>query len=146
MSEKKKNFGMMTKALHSGWKCDTATGASGLPIYMTSAYQFRDMDHAQKLFSLAEEGYIYSRLSNPTVSAFEEGLNSLEGGSGCVALSSGQSAFTHLVAALCSKGDNMVVSRKIYGVPLPLCRTYSRGSASKRYLLTATIPARWNRR
>lgn len=120
MSEKKKNFGMMTKALHSGWKCDTATGASGLPIYITSAYQFRDMDHAQKLFSLAEEGYIYSRLSNPTVSAFEEGLNSLEGGSGCVALSSGQSAFTHLVAALCSKGDNMVVSRKIYGGTLTL--------------------------
>ena len=112
MSDKKKNFGMMTRALHCGWKNDPATGASGLPIYITSAYQFKNTDHAARLFSLSEEGHIYSRLSNPTVSAFEEGLNSLEGGSGCVALSSGQSAFTHLIAALCSCGDNMVVSKK----------------------------------
>ena len=120
MSDKKKNFGMMTKALHCGWKNDPATGASGLPIYMTSAYQFRDTEQAARLFSLSEEGHIYSRLSNPTVSAFEEGLNSLEGGSGCVALSSGQSAFTHLIAALCSGGENLVVSRKIYGGTLTL--------------------------
>jgi O-acetylhomoserine (thiol)-lyase len=120
MSDKKKNFGMMTRALHSGWKNDTATGASGLPVYITSAYQFKSTEHAARLFSLAEEGHIYSRLSNPTVSAFEEGLNSLEGGSGCVALSSGQSAFTHLIAALCSSGDNMVVSKKIYGGTLTL--------------------------
>ena len=120
MSDKKKNFGMMTRALHCGWKNDPATGASGLPIYITSAYQFKNTDHAARLFSLSEEGHIYSRLSNPTVSAFEEGLNSLEGGSGCVALSSGQSAFTHLIAALCSCGDNMVVSKKIYGGTLTL--------------------------
>lgn len=120
MSDKKKNFGMMTRALHSGWKNDPATGASGLPVYITSAYQFKSTEHAARLFSLAEEGHIYSRLSNPTVSAFEEGLNSLEGGSGCVALSSGQSAFTHLIAALCSSGDNMVVSKKIYGGTLTL--------------------------
>ena len=71
MSDKKKNFGVMTKALHCGWKNDPATGASGLPIYMTSAYQFRDTEQAAWLFSLSEEGHIYSRLSNPTVSAFE---------------------------------------------------------------------------
>ena len=120
MSDKKKNFGMMTRALHSGWKNDPATGASGLPVYITSAYQFKSTEHAARLFSLSEEGHIYSRLSNPTVSAFEEGLNSLEGGSGCLALSSGQSAFTHLIAALCSAGDNMVVSKKIYGGTLTL--------------------------
>ncbi|MGD9666022.1 MAG: O-acetylhomoserine aminocarboxypropyltransferase/cysteine synthase family protein [Synergistaceae bacterium] len=120
MSDKKKNFGMMTRALHSGWKNDPATGASGLPIYTTSAYQFKSTDQAARLFSLSEEGHIYSRLSNPTVSAFEQGLNSLEGGSGCVALSSGQSAFTHLIATLCSGGDNMVVSKKIYGGTLTL--------------------------
>lgn len=112
--------GMMTRAIHSGWRYDPATGASGLPIYMTSAFQFQSTDHAARLFSLSEEGYIYSRLSNPTVSAFEEGLNSLEGGSGCVSLSSGQSAFTHLISALCSSGDNLVVSRKIYGGTLTL--------------------------
>jgi O-acetylhomoserine/O-acetylserine sulfhydrylase-like pyridoxal-dependent enzyme len=60
MSEEKKNFGMMTRALHSGWKNDPATGASGLPIYITSAYQFKSTDHAARLFSLSEEGHIYS--------------------------------------------------------------------------------------
>ncbi len=120
MPDNKKNMGMMTKALHSGWKNDPATGASGLPIYMTAAYQFKNTEHAARLFSLSEDGYIYSRLSNPTVSAFEEGLNALEGGCGCTALSSGQSSFTHLLAALCSSGDNMVVSRKIYGGTITL--------------------------
>ena len=53
MSDKKKNFGMMTRALHSGWKNDPATGASGLPVYITSAYQFKSTEHAARLFSLA---------------------------------------------------------------------------------------------
>lgn len=118
--EKKENYGIMTKALHCGWKCDPATGASGLPIYASSAFQFHDTAHAAKLFNLEEDGFIYSRISNPTVCAFEEGLNALEGGSGCVATSSGQAAFTHLVAALCSSGDNVVASSKIYGGTLTL--------------------------
>lgn len=120
MDKSKNNYGMMTRALHSGWKCDSATGASGLPIYASSAFQFRDTAHAAKLFNLEEDGFIYSRLSNPTVCAFEEGLSSLEGGTGCVATSSGQAAFTHLVAALCSSGDNLVVSTKVYGGTLTL--------------------------
>lgn len=116
----KKNYGMATKALHSGWKCDPATGASGLPIYATSAFQFKSTEHAAKLFTLEEEGFIYSRLSNPTVDAFEKALCAMEGGSGCVALSSGQAAFNHLLSALCSSGDNLVVSSKVYGGTLTL--------------------------
>ncbi len=116
----KKNYGMMTKALHSGWKCDPATGASGLPIYASSAFQFKSTEFAAGLFNLEEDGFIYSRLANPTVCAFEEGLNALEGGVGCLATSSGQAAFTHLIAALCSSGDNLVVSRKVYGGTLTL--------------------------
>ena len=112
--------GIRTKALHSGWKCDPATGASGLPIYASSAFQFKNTEFAAGLFNLEEEGFIYSRLANPTVCAFEEGLNSLEGGVGCLATSSGQAAFTHLIAALCSSGDNLVVSRKVYGGTLTL--------------------------
>lgn len=111
---------MMTKALHSGWKCDPATGASGLPIYASSAFQFKSTEFAAGLFNLEEDGFIYSRLANPTVCAFEEGLNALEGGVGCLATSSGQAAFTHLIAALCSSGDNLVVSRKVYGGTLTL--------------------------
>lgn len=110
----------MTKALHSGWKYDPATGASGLPIYMSSAFQFRSTEHAADLFNLAEDGFIYSRISNPTVCAFEEGLNSLENGAGCLATSSGQAAFAHLITAICSYGDNLVVSKKIYGGTLTL--------------------------
>lgn len=110
-----KNYGFMTKALHAGWECDPATGSSGLPIYATSAYQFKDSAQAASLFKLEEEGYIYSRLANPTVKAFEDGLNALEGGCGAIALSSGQAALAHLVAALCSSGSNLVVSRKVYG-------------------------------
>jgi len=118
MTEKK--YGIMTKALHSGWKCDPATGAFGLPIYASAAFQFRSAEHAVNLFNLDEDGYVYSRMSNPTVCAFEKGLNALEGGTGCLATSSGQAAFAHLITALCSSGDNFVVSRKIYGGTLTL--------------------------
>lgn len=119
MTEQKKQ-GLMTKALHSGWKCDPATGASGLPIYASSAFQFKNTAHGASLFNLEENGFIYSRLSNPTVNAFEEGLNALEGGVGCVATASGQAALTHLITALCSAGDNIVASGKIYGGSLTL--------------------------
>ncbi|MGI6442768.1 MAG: O-acetylhomoserine aminocarboxypropyltransferase/cysteine synthase [Synergistaceae bacterium] len=119
MSDKKK-YGLATQALHCGWKFDPATGAAALPIYATSAYQFKNSEHAVKLFNLEEGGHIYSRLSNPTVSAFEEALAALEGGVGCLATSSGQAAFTHLITALCSSGDNLVVSRQVYGGTLTL--------------------------
>lgn len=119
MDENKKR-GFMTKALHSGWSCDSATGAAGLPIYASSAFQFRDSAHAAGLFNLEEGGFIYSRLANPTVQAFEAGLNALEGGVGTLATSSGQAAFAHLITALCSSGTNLVVSRKVYGGTLTL--------------------------
>lgn len=117
---KEKKYGLMTKALHSGWICDPATGASALPIYATAAYQFRDAEHAASLFSLDEEGFIYSRVSNPTVMAFEMGLNALEGGVGCLATSSGHAAYVHLITALCSAGDHIIASKKLYGGTLTL--------------------------
>lgn len=119
MADEKKS-GFMTRALHEGWNCDPATGALGLPIYATAAYQFRDGAHAERLFNLEEEGFIYSRLGNPTVKAYEDTLNSLEGGVGALALSSGQSALAHIVAALCEAGTNVVVSRQVYGGTLTL--------------------------
>lgn len=131
----KKNYGLMTKALHTGWKCDPTTGASGLPIYASSAFQFKNTNNAAKMFNLEEGGFIYSRLSNPTVNAFEEGLNSLEGGVGCVATSSGQAALTHLVTALCSSGTNLVVSRQIYGGSLTLLQNvFSRFGVETRFV------------
>lgn len=118
----KKNYGMMTKALHCGWSGDPATGAFGLPVYATAAYKFRDTAHAANLFNLDESGFIYSRLANPTVAAFEEGLNALEGGVGCMATASGHAAFVHLIAALCSAGDHLVVSNKLYGGTMTLLK------------------------
>jgi O-acetylhomoserine (thiol)-lyase len=114
---------MMTRALHSGWSYDPTTGASGLPIYLTSAYRFRDSEHAARLFALEEDGFVYSRLANPTVAAFEEGLNSLDGGVGCVATSSGHSALVHLITALCSSGDELIVSKKVYGGTLTVLKS-----------------------
>ena len=96
-----KDYGFMTRALHAGWDCDPATGALGLPIYATAAYQFHDGAHAERLFNLEEEGFTYSRIANPTVKAFEDTLASLESGVGAVALASGQAALSHIAAALC---------------------------------------------
>ncbi|EFQ24335.1 O-acetylhomoserine sulfhydrolase [Aminomonas paucivorans DSM 12260] len=119
--------GLATRALHAGWRSDPATGAFGLPIYLTAAYQFRDSEHAVRLFELEEEGHLYSRLSNPTVAAYEAAVADLEGGVGALATSSGQAAFTHLLAALCSAGDHLVVSRKLYGGTLTLVKnTFAR--------------------
>ncbi|MCX7829221.1 MAG: O-acetylhomoserine aminocarboxypropyltransferase/cysteine synthase [Thermanaerothrix sp.] len=114
--------GLSTRALHAGWSHDPATGAFGLPIYATAAYRFEDSDQACRLFLLDQEGHIYSRISNPTVKAYEDCVASLEGGVGAVAFSSGQAAFTHVIGALCSAGDHLVLSRKLYGGTITLIR------------------------
>lgn len=116
------DMGLMTRALHAGWRSDPATGAFGLPIYMTAGYEFRDTEYAAELFALERPGYIYSRLGNPTVAAFEEALVSIEGGVAAVAASSGQAAFTMLVTALASAGDHIVVARSSYGGTLTLLK------------------------
>ena len=130
-----KNYGDMTKVLHAGWTSDSATGASTLPMYLTSAYQFQNSDHAARLFALEEEGHIYSRLTNPTVTAYEAQLAALEDGVGAVAFSSGQAAFTHLVTCLCSQGDNIVCSNKVYGGTVTLLKNvFSRFGIETRFV------------
>jgi O-acetylhomoserine (thiol)-lyase len=117
-------MGMMTRALHAGWSHDSATGSFGLPVYMTAGYRFDSPEMAMRLFELEEPGHIYSRISNPTVAAFEQGLASLEGGVDCVATASGQAAFTHVLAALCSAGDHVVAGRRLYGGTLTLLKNF----------------------
>jgi len=75
-------FGFDTLQVHAGARPDPATGARQVPIYQTTAYVFRDADHAAALFNLQEVGYIYSRLTNPTVAALQERVATLEGGAG----------------------------------------------------------------
>ena len=107
--------GFRTRAVHAGGRPDPATGARAVPIYQTSSYVFGDSDEAADLFALQTYGHIYSRISNPTVAAFEERIASLEGGIGAIGTSSGQSAEFLTLAALAGQGDHIVASAQLYG-------------------------------
>ena len=107
--------GFRTRAIHAGGRPDPATGARAVPIYQTTSYVFGDTDEAANLFALQTYGNIYSRISNPTVAAFEERLASLEGGLGAIGASSGQSAEFLTLAALAGAGDHLVASAQLYG-------------------------------
>ena len=108
-------FGFETLALHAGQRPDPTYGARAQPIYMTTSYLFDSVDHAASLFNLETPGHIYSRISNPTVAAFEERMAALEGGVGAVATASGQAALFLAVATLMGQGGHIVASGSIYG-------------------------------
>lgn len=107
--------GFDTLAIHAGTAPDTATGARQVPIYQSTAFVFRDSDHAAKLFNLQEVGYIYSRLTNPTVMALANRVAALEGGAGAVCCSSGHAAQIMALFPLMQPGTNVVASTKLYG-------------------------------
>jgi O-acetylhomoserine (thiol)-lyase len=107
--------GFETLAIHAGAGPDPATGARALPIYQTTSYVFDDADHAASLFNLQTVGFIYSRLTNPTNSALETRLATLEGGKGCTVTSSGHAAQIMAFFPLMSPGDEIVASNKLYG-------------------------------
>ncbi len=108
-------YGFDTLQIHAGAQPDPATGARQTPIYQTTAYVFRDADHAAALFNLQEVGYIYSRLTNPTVAVLQERIATLEGGVGAVCCSSGHAAQIMALFPLMQPGDNVVVSTRLYG-------------------------------
>ncbi len=108
-------LGFDTLQIHAGARPDPATGARQVPIYQTTAYVFRDADHAAALFNLQEVGYIYSRLTNPTVAALAERIATLEGGVGAVCCSSGHAAQIMALFPLMAPGRNIVVSTRLYG-------------------------------
>jgi len=110
-----RTFGFATRALHAGTPPDPATGARAVPIYQTAAYVFGSTEQAAELFALRSYGHIYSRISNPTVAAFEERMASLEGGLGAVAFSSGLAAQLCTVLALAQAGDHVVCTQSVYG-------------------------------
>jgi O-acetylhomoserine (thiol)-lyase len=110
-----RSYGFDTLQIHAGARPDPATGARQVPIYQTTAYVFRDADHAAALFNLQEVGYIYSRLTNPTVSALAERIATLEGGAGAVCCSSGHAAQIMALFPLMGPGRNIVVSTRLYG-------------------------------
>ena len=107
--------GFSTRAVHAGAAPDPATGARSVPITQSTAFVFNDADHAAALFGLEETGFIYSRLTNPTVSVFQERVASLEGGVGATCTASGHSAQLLALFALMESGDDFVASNKLYG-------------------------------
>ncbi len=108
-------WGFRTRAIHAGARPEPITGARAVPIFQTTSFVFEDTSDAADLFALQKYGNVYSRISNPTVAAFEERLASLEGGIGAVATASGQSAEFLVISALCEAGDHVVSSAQLYG-------------------------------
>ncbi len=107
--------GFETTAIHAGTEPDPATGARQVPIYQTTSYVFKDADHAARLFGLQEVGYIYSRLTNPTIGALQNRVAALEGGAGAVCCSSGHAAQIMALFPLMAPGRNIVASTRLYG-------------------------------
>ncbi|MGR3615740.1 MAG: O-acetylhomoserine aminocarboxypropyltransferase/cysteine synthase family protein [Paracoccaceae bacterium] len=108
-------YGFDTLQVHAGARPDPATGARQTPIYQSTAYVFRDADHAAALFNLQEVGFIYSRLTNPTVAVLQERVATLEGGVGAVCCSSGHAAQIMALFPLMAPGTNVVASTRLYG-------------------------------
>ncbi len=104
-----------TLQVHAGHTPDPTTGACTTPIYQTSAYAFKDIEHGRRLFALEEEGNIYSRLGNPTADVLEKRIAALENSVAAVATSSGMSAQFLAIQNLCEAGDNIISSISLYG-------------------------------
>jgi O-acetylhomoserine (thiol)-lyase len=112
---REREYGFDTLALHAGQEVDSATTARAVPIYQSTSYVFQDTDHAANLFSLAEQGNIYTRIMNPTTDVFEKRVAALEGGVGALATASGQAAETLAILNIAGAGDEIVSSAGLYG-------------------------------
>ena len=108
-------YGFATRTIHAGAQPDPVTGARATPIYQTTSYVFDDVEHASDLFNLQTFGFIYSRLTNPTVSVLEERLANLEGGRAAVCAGSGHAAQFLTFFTLLEPGDEFIASKNLYG-------------------------------
>ncbi len=111
----KRGWGAETIALHGGQVADPKTGSRAVPIYQTTSYVFKSTDHAADLFALKELGNIYSRIMNPTNDVLEQRIAQIEGGSGALAVASGQAAETLALLAITQPGDEIVSTANLYG-------------------------------
>lgn len=106
---------LATQALHAGHDASTSNGTQAVPIYQTTSYVFKDSEHAANLFSLAEPGFIYTRLNNPTNDVLEQRLAAMEGGVAAVATASGTAAIATTLMVILKTGDHIVASSSLYG-------------------------------
>ena len=109
------NFSKATNALHAGHDTTQTSGTRAVPIYQSTSYVFKDTDHAANLFSLAELGFIYTRLNNPTNQILQERMAAIEGGVGAVVFASGTAAISTGLMTLLKAGDHIVASSSLYG-------------------------------
>jgi len=109
------SYSFETQQIHAGQVPDPTTGARALPLYQTTAYQFRDTKHADDLFGLAELGNIYTRIMNPTQDTVEQRIAALEGGVAALLLASGSAATTFAILNVAEAGDHIVSSPSLYG-------------------------------
>ncbi|MDA9878868.1 O-acetylhomoserine aminocarboxypropyltransferase/cysteine synthase [Flavobacteriaceae bacterium] len=106
---------LATQALHAGHDASNTQGTQAVPIYQTTSYVFNNSDHAANLFSLAEPGFIYTRLNNPTNDVLEQRLAAMEGGVAAVATASGTAAIATTLMVILKAGDHIVASNSLYG-------------------------------
>jgi len=109
------NLRFESLAVHGGQEPDPTTGSRAVPIYQTTAYNFKDSEHAANLFELKESGYIYSRIMNPTTDVLEKRIALLEGGIGALAFASGHAAISAAIFNIAQVGDEIVSSSSLYG-------------------------------
>ncbi|MGB5792966.1 O-acetylhomoserine aminocarboxypropyltransferase/cysteine synthase family protein [Poseidonibacter sp.] len=123
-----------TIAVHGGYNKKEGYGSMAVPIAQTTAYAFRDSEHAANLFALKELGPIYTRLTNPTTDVLEQRFAQLEGGAAAICVASGQSAIFYAVANVAQAGDNVLISDKLYGGAVTLLT-----HTMKRFGITAKV-------
>ncbi len=115
MSSEENDWSFETLQIHAGQTPDPVTGSRALPLYQTTAYQFRDTEHAAKVFGISEAGYVYTRINNPTQDVVEQRIAALEGGVGALLVASGMAATTIAIMNLAQAGDHIVASPHVYG-------------------------------
>jgi O-acetylhomoserine (thiol)-lyase len=145
MSDQERGYGFETLAIHAGAAPDPTTGARATPIYQTTSFVFDDVEHAASLFNLQRFGNIYTRITNPTVSVFEERIAALEGGTAACATASGHAAQFIAFLNLMEPGDEIVASTKLYGGSITqLSETFPKFGWSARFV-DPTDPADFRR-
>lgn len=115
MSTNEREYGFETLQLHAGQVSDPTTGSRAVPIYQTTAFNFKDFEHGKNLFNLSQPGNIYSRIMNPTNDVFEKRMAALEGGVGALAVASGSSAITYSILNIAIAGDEIIAANTLYG-------------------------------
>ena len=135
-----------TRQVHAGQVPDPTTGARALPLYQTTAYQFRDTKHAADLFGLAELGNIYTRIMNPTQDAVEQRIASLEGGVASLLVASGSAATTYALLNVAEAGDHIVSSPSLYGGTYNLFHyTFKKFGIDVTFVEDPSDPESWKR-